>query len=274
MRVYCERGSPDVMRVAVCAEKGGVGKTTLVLGLASALALRGRTVLVVDLDTQANATLALGYATVPLGSRDVADVLEANVRGGVAAAVIPALSPDGEWPDGVYLVPSPRDALAHFRNARGVGLELRLRKALEGIDAFDVVLLDCPGDLDRLTQNALVAADLAIAVTDLEAFGLRGLADVLTTIASVHEDYGGAALAGIVPNRFDRRVADQHADLAALRSRFGERVWAPLPARSLVGHAVRARASVYAYPAWRSGPVRDVLDRYAGRLLAPVEVVP
>ena len=262
-----------MVRVAVCAEKGGVGKTTVVLALAGALAERGVSVLVVDMDTQANATLTLGYPEVPPDAKDVHDVLHSNVRGGLAAAVLPAVSSDGEWPDGVYVVPSPREQLAHFKRLSGVGLELRLRKAFDDIDAFDVALIDCPGDLDRLTQNALVASDVALAVTDLETFGLRGLADVLTTIGHVHEDYGGARIAGIIPNRFDRRVVDQHADLATLRGRFGDLVWEPLSYRALFGRAARARASLHAYPRHLRREVSGVLDAYVERILTAPAVL-
>lgn len=174
----------------------------------------------------------------------------------------------------MFVAPSPREQLAHFKRLSGVGLELRLRKALDGIDAFDAVVVDCPGDLERLTQNALVAADVALAVTDLETFGLRGLADVLTTIEHVHEDYGGAALAGIVPNGFDARVRGQCDDLALLQRRFDGLVWEPLPSRALFGRAARARAGVHAYPAHQRRDVTAILDGYVARLHATAEGVP
>lgn len=184
-----------MIRIAVVNQKGGVGKTTVTLGLAGAAQAAGMRVLVVDLDPQANATLGLD---VDLGddSRDINDVLAADIKGVLIDAAVPS-----GWGPGVDVVPSSL-ALAAQESDLTLGSEFRLRKAGEGLDGYDLVLVDCAPSLGRLVVNALVFADFALVVTEPSAPALQGVGAVLDTIGVVREHYNGhLRLAGIIVNR-------------------------------------------------------------------------
>jgi len=184
------------MIVAVVNQKGGVGKTAITLGIVSTLARRDeRRVLVVDLDPQANATTGLGIDADP-EAFDVGDVIYANTEGVAAEAITKS-----GWGDQVVCVPSSL-AVAEREYDTALGSELRLRKALHGVcDDFAMTLLDCPPNVGKLVQNALIAASYVLIVTEAETDSLRGVANVLRTIDVVKEGYNPALqTAGIVVN--------------------------------------------------------------------------
>ena len=188
---------------AVVAQKGGVGKTTTLLGIAGAAWERGLKVLVVDLDPQANATAALDPATVHYTTNDVL----ADARPGIAADAIVASG----WGLGVELVPSER-ALEHRAVPEGRDSTLRLRIALEGVvDQYDLVLVDCPPSLGELTRNALAAVRLALVVTEPSFFALPGAAAALEAIEVVRGSNNLVLrAAGVVVNR-SRPKTTEHA---------------------------------------------------------------
>ena len=144
--------------VAVLSMKGGVGKSTVVLGLASAAWDRGLRTLVIALDPQANASMALDITDPGFSTSDVL----ADARPGVAAdAVVPS-----GWGDTVQVIPAER-SLEHRNVAEGRNSALRLRTALATLPkSYDLVLIDCPPSLGELTRNALSTADRAIVVTE------------------------------------------------------------------------------------------------------------
>lgn len=167
--------------IAVCNQKGGVGKTITTYHLAWALAERGVRVLVVDADPQGNATDALAAARVPEDALGLADVL-------VGDAALGEVIVTGLW-NGVDLVPTTGDALAIARDrifVDVVGRELHLADALASVQRrYDVVLIDCPPSLDMLTINALTAASSVIVVSHAKEWSLKGLARLLGTIDRV-----------------------------------------------------------------------------------------
>jgi chromosome partitioning protein len=217
--------------VAVLSQKGGVGKTTVCLGLAEAARQRGWRTLVIDLDPQANATEALLAEDPELTVNDVL----ADGRPGIASQAIVASS----WGEGLDVLPSEQ-SLEH-RNREGTGSSsARLRTALGSLRTdYDVVLIDCPPSIGELTVNALTAADRAAIVTEAGFFALRGAEQALQAIVVVRDSANlNLRSAGIIVNRFRRNVREQHQRVEELRSAYPSLVLRPvLPERSAVAVA-------------------------------------
>ena len=224
--------------LAVVNQKGGVGKTTVTLGLAEAAVARGSRVLVVDLDPQANASSGLGVWSA---SPNIDDVL-AEARAGSALEVIRP----GEWPAEIGspdLVPgTPRLAQREPLLASDpLGAQDRLRMALAGVD-HDLVLIDCPPSLGLLAVNGLFAAERALVVTEPAAWAADGVDLMVNTIQQVSSRQGSPTLAGVVVNRLGRTRDNKYWN-AELEDRFRESM---LPSISL--RAAIAEASAQSLP--------------------------
>src|SRR5664280_939791 len=246
--------------VAVVNQKGGVGKTATVLGLASAAAQEpSRRTLIVDLDPQANATAGLG---VEGGEFTTGDVLFADAKGVAADAITKTA-----WGDGVPCIPANL-ALAERDVDVSLGSEFRLRKALAGVEGFDLVLIDCPPSIGRLVTNGLVAADHALVVTQAAAPSLMGVANVMATVDVVSEHYNpGLAVAGIVVNLLPPRQREADYRLAELVEAFGTTVWEPyVPARAVVSEAQGASAPIHDF-ASRGRDVASVYEALVARVM-------
>lgn len=224
--------------VAVLSQKGGVGKTSVCLGLAEAARLRGWRALVIDLDPQANATDALLPERPELTVNDVL----VDGRPGIAAQAVVRSS----WGKGLDVLPSEQ-SLEH-RNREGTASSAtRLRTALGSLrDDYDVVLIDCPPSIGELTVNALTAADRAAIVTEPGFFALRGAEQALQAITVVRDSANlNLRSAGIIVNRFRRNVREQRERLAELREAYPNQVLRPvLPERSAMAVAHGAGVAV------------------------------
>jgi len=165
---------------AVTNQKGGVGKTTSTVNLAASLAECGKTVLLIDLDPQGNATTGCGIdkMTLAKGSYDV-------IMGKAAATDVIRRS------EGVYfdVIPTNADLTAAEIELLDITLrEHRLRVGLESIrDNYDIILIDCPPSLSMLTVNGLVAAQGVIIPLQCEYYALEGLSSLLKTIERVKQ---------------------------------------------------------------------------------------
>jgi len=202
--------------LAVVNQKGGVGKTTVTLGLAAVAARDDRDVLVVDLDPQANATSGMGVWSP---TATVTDAIAADADGSLAGIV----GPSG-WSDHFDVVPrlvpsSPALAQVEPQLATDpIGAQDRLRRSLLGV-AADLVLVDCPPSLGLLTVNGLFAADHAVIVTEPSAWAVDGVAQILRNVQRIGERRGGApTVAGIVVNRLARTRDAKYWDAQLLEA--------------------------------------------------------
>ncbi|HEU0041901.1 MAG TPA: ParA family protein [Jiangellaceae bacterium] len=242
--------------MSVLSLKGGVGKTSITLGLAGAARARGLDTVVIDLDPQANATTVLDPPSVQFTAHDV-------LGAGKAAQLPDALSPSS-WGPGVRVLAS-EPALEHFnRPVDGAGRAHHLRTALGGVDN-QFVLLDCPPSLAELTTNALAASDLALVVTEPTMFALAGAQQALAVVEVVHRNFNlRLRSAGIVVNRFRSRSAEHRYRLDELIAAYRDLVLDPVvPERSAIS---LAQGSCLPVQRWPSPGAREVSRIFAGYL--------
>ena len=255
--------------IAVANHKGGVGKTTTVHNLGAALCRRGRRVLLVDADAQANLTVALGGRPRELTRerRTLAHVLAGMVP--VDEAIVPAARPDAPALLGASGALVAVEEVLVTRDAPPTRLHHLLR-AVE--DDYDYVLVDCAPGVTRVTRNAMCAASRVLVATTLDGRSIAGIEALIATVADLAQRFRpGLRVLGIVPTVHDRRHAAQNARLAELGRRFGHAapVFAPVARTArMSGEAVSARPVVEAHP---SSPSARAYLEIARRIDAPRE---
>ena len=250
--------------IAILTQKGGVGKTTVTLGLTSALRSREKVTLVVDLDPQQSSTWALGVEPDTYDT-DVSTAMELNREGAAADAIY-----ETSWGPLVDVLPASPDLNLRDTETGRTRPQQRLRRALAGItDPYDVVLIDCPPSLGLNTRSALVAADFVLLVTEPSVLGTQGLAAATDFIDEVwHTDNRTLDVAGIIVNRVPPISSEAEHRYDELATMVGRRaIWKPaVPQRVVVGRAIGERRPIHDL-GWRSSGVSEVFDAHAGKLL-------
>jgi len=206
--------------VALCNQKGGVGKTTTTINLGASLAEYGRKVLLVDFDPQGSLSVGLGLNPHEMDLTIYNLLMQREV--GIEDVVVPTGVP------GMDLLPSNIDlSAAEVQLVHEVAREQTLQRVLApAIEHYDVILIDCQPSLGLLTVNALTASDGVIVPLECEYFALRGVALLKTTIDKVRERLNPKLeIDGILGTMFDGRTLHSREVMERLVQAWGDRVF-------------------------------------------------
>ncbi|MEV7396485.1 AAA family ATPase [Aeromicrobium sp. NPDC092404] len=212
-------GQPATI-IAMCNQKGGVGKTTTTINLGAALVETGRKVLLVDFDPQGSMTVGLGVSAHELEQSIYHVLMDREI------SVKDLIMPTGV--EGLDLVPSNIDlSAAEMRLVTEVGREQVLARVLKPIRLdYDVILIDCQPSLGLLTVNALTAADGVLVPLECEYFALRGVALLKDTIEKVRDRTNDELqIIGLLGTMYDSRTLHGKEVLATLVEGWGDLVF-------------------------------------------------
>ena len=225
---YQTKGAAHPRILAVANQKGGVGKTTTAVNLATALVAVRKKVLIVDFDPQGNATTGLGIdrSKIKTSSYDVL-VDGASVKSAILPTDIPFLS---IVPASVHL------AGAEIELVTVANREFRLEAGLGALSIkdFDYILIDCPPSLNLLTLNALTAAHAVLVPLQVEFYALEGLSHLMNTIERVRRAFNpNLEIQGVVLTMFDSRNNLSEMVAADVRQHFGDKVYETIIPRNV-----------------------------------------
>ena len=249
----------------IANQKGGVGKTTTAVNLSAALADKGITVLLIDLDPQANATSAVGV------EKQEGKSLYGPLRGegDAASLVVPTAYKN------LFLIPSEEDlAAAEIEIAQSENFLLKLKKVLEPLRASDqyrVIIIDCPPALGMLSMNSLAAADFLLITLQCEYMALEGLGQILKNVDRLKNAgiNGALELGGVVMTMFDSRLNLSRQVLDEVKRHLPEKIFATVIPRTVrLSEAPSFGQTIFAYDATSPGAnayralAKEVLERF------------
>lgn len=244
-------------RISIVNQKGGVGKTTTAFTLAAALAARGRRVLCVDLDAQANLTSSFGY------DPDLLDLTSADLftREEVEAADV--ILETGI--EGVHAIPADiKLCSVETRIHEMMMREHILHTKLEGMfDRYHAILFDCPPNLSRITVNALVASQEVVVPVETQSYSIKAISDLTNTFTVLRDKMQHDLKSWLLPTKVDRRLRLAQDILDALEASFPGRVLDPIQVDSnLVRAPLLCEPVTTAFPTSRSAIEYDRLARF------------
>ena len=213
--------------IAIGNQKGGVGKTTTTVNLGAALAFQGKKVLIIDMDSQGNATSGLGIERADV-KQSVYEVLVDQIE--AAGAILPT-SRENLWilPSTLQLAGAEIElAIVDYR-------ESRLKQAIEPIKAdYDYILVDCPPSLGQLSLNAFTASDTILIPVQCEYYALEGLSQLLNTIRLVQRTYNkNFRIEGVLLTMLDARTNLGYEVVEEVRKYFQEKVYQTIITRNV-----------------------------------------
>lgn len=261
-----ERGHRRAEVIAVCAQKGGVGKTTTAVNLAAGLATNhGKKVLLIDMDGQGHCAAALHAELQGVVGDSLTGVLLGKRRD-VLELALPTKIP------GLSVVPSDKTLGATEGVMAGrIGKEFLLKGAMKiARTHFDVVIIDCPPNLGTLTTNALLAADWLLVPCDMSTLSVEGVDDIFHTIETIEDalDHHIHVL-GILRTRYDGRNQKVNEAVEATLERFARHVLPQrIPINTTLAQAQLAGTSVGRFDPRSSGAVayNDLADEVVTRI--------
>ncbi len=211
--------------IAVINQKGGVGKTTTAINLGAYLARSGKSVLIVDLDPQGNATSGLGVAKQEL-QETLYDVLVSG-EGGEKVLVETQF-------EGLFLLPSNAQlAAAEVELVGELQRELKLKRLLDRLD-FDYMLIDCPPSLGLLTINGLSAATSVLIPVQAEYYAMEGLSQLLQVIQRVRQGLNpNLQVLGLLLTMYDSRTSLSDQVLQEVKKHFGDKIFKTVVPRNI-----------------------------------------
>jgi len=214
--------------IAIFNQKGGVGKTTTNINLAACLAMKGKKVLVLDIDPQGNTTSGLGISKKGLDLTSY-DLL-------VEDSVDPYMTIYKTTVDNLDIIPASVDlAGAEIELIELSGREKRLQRALAEIkDSYDYIFIDCPPSLSLLTINALTAVDSVLVPIQCEFYALEGVSQLLSTIQLVQKSFNpNLEIQGVLLSMFDGRANLSIQVAEEVKNFFGEKLYSTVIPRNI-----------------------------------------
>lgn len=214
--------------IAIFNQKGGVGKTTTNINLAACLAVKGKKILVLDIDPQGNTTSGLGIAKKTLENtsydlliNDQLDPRDAILKTGV---------------ENLHILPASVDlAAAEIELVQLEGREKRLKKALDKIrNDYDYIFIDCPPSLGLLTINALTAVDSVLIPIQCEFYALEGVSQLISTIELVRKSLNPTLqIEGVILSMFDGRTNLSIQVVEEVKKFFGSKLYSTVISRNV-----------------------------------------